>query len=160
MADDIQTIMVATDFSEAFEAATAYAFCLARTLRARLLIVHVVPEDDVQILTALSGRLQFYITPETLHEMLYADANKRLAALVENDEAADLVPERLIVTGRPAETIVSWAASKQPQLLIIGTHRRRGIDHLLLGSVAERVLRQADCAVLIIPAASAISARP
>jgi nucleotide-binding universal stress UspA family protein len=60
----------------------------------------------------------------------------------------------LIVTGRPAEAIVSWAASKQPQVLILGTHHRHGVDHLLLGSVAERVLRQATCAVLIVPAPS------
>lgn len=71
---------------------------------------------------------------------------------MEQAEVADLVQEYLIVTGKPAETIVSWAASKQPQVLILGTHRRHGVDHLLLGSVAERVLRQAPCAVLIVPA--------
>jgi nucleotide-binding universal stress UspA family protein len=74
--------------------------------------------------------------------------------MVEQANAKDLIGERLIVTGRPAEAIVSWAASKQPQVLILGTHRRHGVDHLLLGSVAERVLRQATCAVLIVPAPS------
>jgi nucleotide-binding universal stress UspA family protein len=56
------------------------------------------------------------------------------------------------VTGRPAEAIVRWAASKQPQVLFLGTQRRHGVDHLLLGSVAERVLRQVTCGVLIVPA--------
>jgi len=154
MALKIQTLMVATDFSEASEAALAYAFRLARTLHARLDVVHVVPEDDVQILTALSSRLQSHMTAETLREVLYADADKRLTAMVEQANAKELIGERLIVTGRPAEAIVSWAASKQPQVLILGTHRRHGVDHLLLGSVAERVLRQATCAVLIVPAPS------
>ena len=154
MALALQNLMVATDFSEASEAAMAYAFRLARTLSARLDIVHVVPEDDVNILTALSARLQSHITAETLREVLYVDADKRLAALVEQAKASDVIQERLIVTGRPAETLISWAASKQPEVLILGTHRRRGLDHLLLGSVAERVLRQAPCAVLIVPAES------
>lgn len=154
MALDIQTLMVATDFSEASEAALAYAFRLALSLQAQVDIVHVVPEDDVQILTALSDRLQSDITSETLREVLYADADKRLTAIVEHANARDLIRERLIVTGRPAETIVSWAASKQPDVLILGTHRRHGVDHLLLGSVAERVLRQAPCAVLVVPAES------
>jgi len=154
MALKIQTLMVATDFSEASEAALAYAFRLARMLHARLDVVHVVPEDDVQILTALSSRLQSHMTAETLREVLYADADKRLTAMVEQANAKELIGERLIVTGRPAEAIVSWAASKQPQVLILGTHRRHGVDHLLLGSVAERVLRQATCAVLIVPAPS------
>lgn len=80
MAFHIQTLMVATDFSEVSEAAMAYAFRLARILHAGLYIVHVVPEDDVQILTALSERLQSQITAETLREVLYADAdNSELA---------------------------------------------------------------------------------
>jgi nucleotide-binding universal stress UspA family protein len=148
----IQTLMVATDFSEASEAAMAYAFRLARTLNALLYIVHVVPEDDVQLLTELKKHLQSQITAETLCEVLYADADKRLTAAIEQMQGADLVQERLIVTGKPAEAIVSWAASKQPQMLILGTHRRQGLDHLLLGSVAERVLRQAPCSMLIVPA--------
>ncbi len=152
MALDRPTLMVATDFSEASEAALTYACHLARTLHARLDIVHVVPESDVQILTALRNHLQSQITSETLREVLYTDADKRLAAMVEQADAKALIGERLIVTGQPAETLVSWAASKQPYLLILGTHRRRGVDHLLLGSVAERVPRQASCSVLIVPA--------
>ncbi len=155
MVPDLQTLMVATDFSEASEAAMAYAFRLARTLRAKLDIVHVVPEGDVQLITGLSERLQSHITAETLREVLYADADKRLETIVEQANAGEFVRERLIVTGRPAEAIMSWAASKQPAVLILGTHRRRGIDHLMIGSVAERVLNQAPCAVLIVPAKSA-----
>ncbi|MDH3603950.1 MAG: universal stress protein [Candidatus Tectomicrobia bacterium] len=148
----IQTLMVATDFSEASEAAMAYAFRLARALKVMIDIVHVVPEDDVQLMTALNTHMQSQITAETLREVLYADADKRLTAAIEDMQGADLVRERLIVTGKPAETIVSWAASKQPQVLILGTHRRHGLDHLLLGSITERVLRQALCSVLVVPA--------
>ena len=148
---DIQTILVATDFSDASAPATAYAFSLARALNARLYVLHVVPEDDVRLLTAIRAHLQSEVTPETLVKTFYDEADKRLANLVEDAHATDLVQERLIVTGQPAAAIMSWAAAKQVQLIIIGTHGRRGVTRFLMGSVAERVLREAPCAVLVVP---------
>jgi nucleotide-binding universal stress UspA family protein len=155
MPEDIQTILVATDLSEASAPATAYAFSLARALNAHLYITYVVPEDDVRVVTAISGYLQSEVTPAALVETFYAEANKRLTALVEEAHAADLVCERLIVTGQPAAAIISWAAAKQAQLIIIGTHGRHGVSRFFMGSVAERVLREAPCAVLVVPATSA-----
>jgi universal stress protein A len=149
---DIQTLLVATDFSEASQAATTYAFRLARALRAHLYLLHVVPENDVRIMTAISQHLESSITPATLTEIFYTEADKRLAQLVEEAQATDIVQERLVVTGEPAEAIMSWAAAKQAQLILLGTHGRRGIEHFVMGSVAERVLRQAPCAVLVVPA--------
>src|SRR5215471_15184239 len=149
---DIQTILVATDLSKASAPATAYAFSLARALNARLYVIYVVPEDDVRLLTAISGHLQSEVTPATLVDTFYAEADKRLATLVQDAGAQALVPERLIVTGQPAAAIMSWAAAKHVQLIIIGTHGRHGVTRLLMGSVAERVLRESPCAVLIVPA--------
>jgi len=152
MSVDLDTLLVATDFSDASAPATAYAFSLACTLNARLYVLHVVPEDDVRVLTAISGHLQSEVTPATLVETFYTEANKRLSQLVEEARATDLVHERLIVTGEPAAAILSWAAAKQVQLVIIGTHGRQGVTRFLMGSVAERVLREAPCAVLVVPA--------
>ena len=152
MSVDMQTILVATDFSDASAPATAYAFSLARALNARLYIMHVVPADDVRMITAIRTYLQSEVTPETLVETLYAEANKRLTAMVEEAHATELVQERLVVTGEPAAEIMRWAAAKPAQLIIIGTHGRRGVTRFLMGSVAERVLREAPCAVLVVPA--------
>lgn len=152
MSVDLQTILVATDFSDASAPATAYAFSLAHALKARLSIIHVVPEDDVRVLTAIRPYLQSEVTPETLVDTLYTEATKRLATLVEEAHATDLVHERLIVTGDPAAAILREAAAKQVQLIIIGTHGRRGVTRFVMGSVAERVLREAPCAVLVVPA--------
>ena len=152
MSVDMQTILVATDFSDASAPATAYAFSLARALNARLYIMHVVPADDVRMITAIRTYLQSEVTPETLVETLYAEANKRLTTLVEEAHATELVQERLVVTGEPAAEIMRWAAAKQAQIIIIGTHGRRGVTRFLMGSVAERVLREAPCAVLVVPA--------
>ena len=153
MSVDIQTILVATDFSDASAPATAYAFSLARALNARLSLIHVVPEDDVRLITAIRTYLQSEVTPETLVEIFYTEATKRLTTLVEEAHATELVHERLVVTGHPAAEIMRWAAAKQVQLIIIGTHGRRGVTRFLMGSVAERVLREAPCAVLVVPAA-------
>ena len=153
MSVDIQTILAGTDFSDASASATTYAISLARALNARLYLLHVVPEEDVRLLTAIRAYLQSEVTPETLVETFYTEATKRLATLVEDVHATDLVHEQLIVTGDPAAAIVREAAAKQVQLIILGTHGRRGVTRFLMGSVAERVLREAPCAVLVVPAA-------
>jgi len=155
MTTDIQTMLVATDLSDASAPATAYAFSLARALHARLYLIYVVPEDDVRAITAISGYLQSEITPAALVETFYTEADKRLTTLVEEAHATDLVQERLTVTGQPAATIISWAAAKQAQLIIIGTHGRHGVTRFFMGSVAERVLREAPCSVLVVPATTA-----
>jgi len=152
MSVDIQTILVGTDFSDASAAATVYAISLARALKARLSILHVVPEDDVRVITAVRAYMQSEVTPETLVATLHTEAAKRLATLVEEAQATDVVHEQLIVTGDPAAAIMSEAAAKQVQLIILGTHGRRGVTRFLMGSVAERVLREAPCAVLVVPA--------
>jgi nucleotide-binding universal stress UspA family protein len=151
MSVDLQTILVATDFSTASEAATTYAFQLARTLGVRVILLHVVPESDVEMMVALRGHLQSCISREVLLQTLYTEAEARLAALVDHTKAHDLVQDRLIVTGQPASEIVSWAIAKQAQMILVGTHGRSGLERVLLGSVAEHVLRLASCAVLVVP---------
>src|SRR5678815_1964763 len=79
MSVDIQTILVGTDFSDASAAATAYAISLARALNARLYLLHVVPEEDVRLLTAIRAYLQSEVTPETLVDTFYTAAAKHLA---------------------------------------------------------------------------------
>src|SRR5262249_44907622 len=96
MSVDIQTILVGTDFSEASAAATTYAIALARALKARLSLLHVVPEEDVRVLTAIRAYLQSEVTPATLIDTFYTEAVKRLATLVEEAHAPELVPEQRI----------------------------------------------------------------
>jgi nucleotide-binding universal stress UspA family protein len=154
MSVDIQTILVATDFSTASEAAMTYAFQLARSLGARIYLLHVVPGSDVEVVP-LHGHPQLHISREVLLQTFYTNAEKQLAALVDDANAQDLVQERCIGTGQPASEIVLWATAKQAQIILVGKHAgtygRSGLDHVLLGSVAERVLRLASCAVLVVP---------
>lgn len=151
MTTPLQTMLVATDFSAASDVATTYAFELARACQARLYVLHVVPEGDVQILKTISAHLESYLNASTLVDALYADADKRLEAMITKAQANDLVAERLIVTGKAVDTILDWAAAKKVQLILVGTHGRGGMDRLLLGSVANGIVRQAPCSVLVVP---------
>lgn len=151
---DIQAILVGTDFSEASQPATTYAFRLARALRARLYLLHVVPEDDLRLITSISQHLQSAIAPTALTDVFYSEAHKQLTELIAQANATDVVHERLVVTGQPADVIISWATAKQVQLIILGTHGYRGINRFLMGSVTDRVVRQAPCAVIVVPAKS------
>jgi nucleotide-binding universal stress UspA family protein len=151
MSVEIHSILVATDFSDASAAATAYAFQLARTLGAKLYLIHVVPESDVEVMRTLHGHLQSHIDPDALVQIYYTDADQRLTQLVNSAHAMDLLQERLIVTGQPASEIISWGLAKNVDLIIVGTHGRSGLNRVMMGSVAEHVLRLAACPVLIVP---------
>ncbi|MGE3540367.1 MAG: universal stress protein [Candidatus Tectimicrobiota bacterium] len=151
MAVALHNIMVATDFSEASQPATTYALGLARALGAALYLIHVVPEEDMRLLTGISQHLQSALSATTLTDVLYAEAEKHMTQLIQEAHASDIVRESLVVTGPPAETILSWATAKQVHLIVLGTHGRSGLSHFLMGSVAEQVLRQAPGAVLVVP---------
>ena len=154
MIRSITSILVATDFSDASSNAIAYAFELTRELKSRLYLMHVVPASDVDVMMALQRHLESQITSEALIDAYYKDAERQLDEIMSHHDGQDLVAERLIVTGKAADEIVSWAQGKQVQLIIIGTHGRSGLEHALIGSVAERVVRQARTAVMVVPETS------
>jgi nucleotide-binding universal stress UspA family protein len=154
----IQTILVATDFSTAAEAATTYAVHLARALGARVTLVHVVPESEAEMLPRQGplSRAAFLHTCST-------NAATHLAALVAQAQAQDLVQACCVVTGQPAWDIVRCASAIRAQLIVVGKHAgpygRSGREHVFLGSVAERVVHLAACAVLVVPPSQTDPAR-
>lgn len=154
MAKSTSSILLATDFSDASNGATAYAFQLARALKSKLYLMHVVPASDIDVMMALQHHLESHISSEALVDAYYKDAERQLDQIVKQHRGQDLIQERLIVTGKAAEEIVSWAQSKEVEIIIIGTHGRSGIEHAFIGSVAERVIRHAQTAVLVIPSTS------
>ncbi len=145
-----QRIMVAVDGSDISRRALQEAIQLTRDMDARLVIVHVVDAVDIN-LAGDFGNFQEVVDAtsrggETLLEEAAATAR-----------AAGIEPEtRLPVIDtlgqRVAERIVAEAESWPADLLVIGTHGRRGIHHLLLGSVAEGVVRTATRPVLLVRA--------
>lgn len=121
-------ILVATDFSESAEAALGVAAEYARVLDARIDLLHVARTAGVDVTRPLK------------------DVAAKLGRHVPMTFACG--------TGDPAEEILRYAACHSIDLIVLGTHGRTGVSRLLLGSVAERVIRGAACPVLVVPGAS------
>jgi nucleotide-binding universal stress UspA family protein len=136
----IQTILFPTDFSPASEAALDYAISLARDANAKLLLLHIAEPLPVY------GDVPYYGVPEPDK----AELERRLHAVSVDTR---LRVERRLVAGYPAEQILAEAAKDAVDMIVMGTHGRTGLTRLLMGSVAERVVRGATCPVLAVKTA-------
>jgi nucleotide-binding universal stress UspA family protein len=129
-------IVFPTDFSHLSDAALEHATALARDMKARLLIVHV--EEPPAAYGA--GEMYYGVAdPDT-------DALREMLAKVKPTDPSVAYEHRLI-TGEPASSIVDLADSERADLIVLGTHGRTGLRRLLMGSVAEAVVRRARCPV-------------
>jgi nucleotide-binding universal stress UspA family protein len=143
---ELKQIMVPTDFSEPSSCAVKYGRALAERFGAALHYVHVL-EDFV----ALSWSSDTYVTSlPRLREEVEADALSRLGQLLKEPEGAQLSAKVALLTGNPFVEIVRYARDQNIDLIVIGTHGRGPIAHMLLGSVAEKVVRKAHCPVLTV----------
>ncbi len=134
----IRTIINQTDFSDSSKYAFRLACSLARDHHARLLVVHVIPEQLIPV-----GGV---MTPPPAEE--YIQAREYLAQIQSSDPKVRL--ERRLLTGEPVEEICRLAEETQAGLIVLGTHGRTGLSRLLMGSVAEHVVRTAACPVLTV----------
>ena len=143
----ISRILVPTDFSAASDDALAYARMLAGRFEASLHLVHAF-EDPFT--TAAFGVGVSTPLPLSLRENLLREIERRLAERLPVEERTRLNGTVEIVAGAPARTIVEYSQSLGADLIVMGTHGRGGMAHLLLGSVAERVVRTSLCPVLTV----------
>jgi nucleotide-binding universal stress UspA family protein len=142
----LKNILVATDFGEASEAALAYGRALARNFGARLHVMHVVGNT-----LAFAGAEGYAYDAGELQGEMEESARKTLAALIRDDDRRELKAETVLrVSGTPALAIVSYARDANVDLIVMGTHGRGGMAHVLMGSVAEKVVRTAPCPVLTV----------
>ena len=141
----LENILVATDFSEPSAVALNYGRKLARASGAPLHVLHIV-ED---LITRYTPEIA-YAMPEMQKEMA-ATATQDLHALITDDDRRTLKVLPVVLTAvNMADAIVNYARTKAVDLIITGTHGRGGVTHLLMGSVAERVVRTAPCPVLTV----------
>jgi len=151
MAGSITHILVPTDFAPASDTALACARGLAEKYGARLSMLHVLtsPEatgfwtPEVYVPASLEAR-----------ERLAREAQERVERALTADERPRTNVTIQIRIGSVAEHILDFAREHNVDLIVMGTHGRRGLSHLLLGSVAEQVLRSAPCPVLTTRAAA------
>lgn len=143
----IKNVLVATDFSEPSAAALEYGRALARTFGASLHVLHVV--DNVLIPGAFPDAIPLYV-PELLKDMI-AVGQQHLDAVIREDDRRELDATGVVLTcNGTARGITEHAADMKADVIVIGTHGRSGWSHLMMGSIAEKVVRTAPCPVLTV----------
>jgi nucleotide-binding universal stress UspA family protein len=142
----IKHVLVATDFSEPSGAALNYGRELARTFAATLHVLHVA--DHVMFPYGVEG---FSTLLPEMQEDVEAAARTQLEALISEEDRVELHAEPVVISAAPkAAAIVHYANEHQMDLVVMGTHGRGAVSHLVMGSVAERVVRTAPCPVLTV----------
>ena len=147
-------ILVPTDFSEPSDAALAYARVLAGKFGASLHVLHVI-----EIPAAMMGPEVYIADVPVLQARLCENAQNQLQEQVTPNDQTPHPATADIVFGTSARSILEYAGEKDIDLIVMGTHGRGGLAHLLMGSVAEKVVRQAACPVLTVRRARAAQAR-
>lgn len=136
-------ILVPLDFSLFADQALEYAIELAQTLQARLTLLHVI-----HLTPWLTGD-SVTVFPGVFLEEIEMEAQQLMEASLGRLRDAGLSGETIIVHGVPFQAILDTAKDKGADLIVMGTHGRTGLTHMLMGSVAEKVVRLAPCPVLV-----------
>ncbi len=142
-----QRILFPSDFSDLSLHALDYARSLAETYGAELHIVHVVDEAYQYWMALGPNSLPVGPSPE---EMVTASTQEIGKFIQEHLSGTSLQVRSKVLVGRPFMEIIRYAEEHSIDLIVIGTHGRGGLKHVLLGSVAERVVRKSPCPVLTI----------
>jgi universal stress protein A len=138
----INRILVPIDFSDCSRKALRYAIPLAKEHAASITLLYVVP---TQYATYDYGGPNMPM----LEARMFVDAEKQLKEMLE-EECDDVTAHSLVRTGSPAEQILSAANEIPADIIIISTHGRTGFKHIVMGSVAEQVVRRATCPTLVV----------
>ena len=141
---NLKRILVPTDFSETSAAALRYAIALARRFAARIYLLNVSDYPNI------ADDADEAEDPISIFEAMQNTANDRLRLLLTEEEVQELQPGYGIRIGHPADEIVRYAHEHAVDLIVMGTHGRTGIKHLVLGSIAEKVVRLASCPMLTV----------
>lgn len=143
----LKKILVATDFSEPSDAALAYGRELARTFSASLTVLHIADN----ILTRAYGADGIVLADPELQREIETSAQRQVDAVLFDEDRKMLGAVGLVITSNsPSAAIVTYARDAAIDLIVMGTHGRGAIAQLLMGSVAERVVRIAPCPVLTV----------
>jgi universal stress protein A len=142
---DIHHILAPTDFSDYSKKALSDALELAQTFGAKLSLLHVIEPPPYP----LEGFAPLAVGTDLLGD-LEQQASTALAQVLPDAQEATVEVTRAVAIGSPSQTIVETAEAEHVDLIVMATHGRTGLSHLLIGSVAERVVRTAPCPVLTI----------
>jgi len=140
-----KSILVATDFSDISARATAYAMDLARQLGARVTFLHVY---EIPVYSFFDGAMT---ATSALAASVADAADGAMAALVAKHKASAVSVEGMVRVGPPADEVQRVAEEVKADMIVVGTHGRRGLARAFLGSVAEVVVRTSTRPVVVVP---------
>ena len=143
--NEFNTILFATDFSESSDYAFGKALTLARKFNARLLVLHVINEP-----VDLRGFYVPHISFDKLEEEIEEGAQKMMEKFCRTHIRDYDNFESFIVPGIPYDEVIKKAVAESADLIVMGTHGRTGLDHVLFGSTAEKVVRKSPVPVMTI----------
>jgi nucleotide-binding universal stress UspA family protein len=138
----IEKVLVPVDFSPHARQAIVYAKELAADFRARLQLLHIVQREIMPAFYPIEDRLPIDLAPK-----LEDRAKEELKNLLAQTEGPDVPADVYVLQGHPGHEIVQFAQDNDSDLIVIATHGMTGIEHLLIGSVSEKVARHAPCPV-------------
>jgi nucleotide-binding universal stress UspA family protein len=143
---EFKNIVVATDGSKYSAAAASEALGLAKWNGSALTVISVVPSE---LMTP--SDIDFTITQrELIAEKEMHEAEKNAKVVKEAAQKEGVAVKAFVLSGRPADAIIETAQEKNADLIVLGSHGRTGVERLLMGSVAERVIVLASCPVLVV----------
>jgi nucleotide-binding universal stress UspA family protein len=143
----LKHVLVATDFSPASDVALNYGRELARSFDATLHVLHVVDELAAHVMSPNSAALNL----GQLQVALEKEGRAALEALLTDEDRETLGGRAVLMTAHsPAAAILSYASEHVVDVIVVGTHGRSGLAHVLMGSEAEKVVRSAPCPVLTV----------
>jgi len=141
----LRRILVPIDFSEPSKNALRYAVSFAKHFGAELILVYVV-EPTVYPADFSFGQVGIPNIEKELRER----GQRELERLIKTDVAGQVVARSVIRTGKPFLEIINFAQKEDVDLIIIATHGHTGVEHIIFGSTAEKVVRRAPCPVLVV----------
>lgn len=143
----LDKILVPTDFSKFSEPAMQYGCAMAARFGAELHLLHVVPDPAMLVPEAAAFSVE---TMQAQSETMVKDAAATLQKLPPDGWENDKPVVREVRVGAAFIEIIDYAREASIDLIVIGTHGRSGLMHVLMGSVAERIVRKSPCPVLTV----------
>jgi nucleotide-binding universal stress UspA family protein len=141
----IQRILVPIDFSEHSKNALKYAIPFARQFQAAINLIYVV-EPTIYPADFSFGQIGF----PNVEEELRTRGGEELEHLMQKEIGGNVPSKSIVRTGKPFYEINQYALEEHIDLIIIATHGHSGMEHMLFGSTAEKVVRKAPCPVLVV----------
>ncbi len=137
-------ILIATDGSEYTKKAVDYGIDIADNTGAKLYAIYVID-------TRSYGSIPLSAPTEYAYSLLRQEGDAAIKYVAEKAEAAGLEVEGIIIEGHPAEEIIKYAENNSIDLIVMGTLGKSGLDRFLLGSVADKVIRNSKIPVFAVP---------